>query len=112
MRRAEQLGHGLFVQLRADHADAARDHRTAVADIRLTGDIVEVDPLFALRVCYIALCAQNNAVGIRVLKRLQDALDLGLCEFLVRFLAPADEDLVGVMAQSGSSHSSSSSSSW
>ena len=95
---AEELRNGLFVQLRADHADAARDHCAAVADIRLAGDIVEVDPLLALCVGDIALGAQDNAVGLRVLKRLQDALDLGLGELLVRLLAPADEDLVGVMA--------------
>ena len=57
-----------------------------------------MDPLLALGVCDIALRAQDDAVGIRVLERFQDAFDLGLCEFLVRFLAPADEDLVGVMA--------------
>ena len=57
-----------------------------------------MNPLFSLGVCDIALRAQDDAIGIRVLERFQDAFDLGLREFLMRFLAPADENLVGVMA--------------
>ena len=41
---------------------------------------------------------RDDAILLRVLQRLQAALDLGFGVFLVRFLAPADEDLVSVVA--------------
>ena len=95
---AEELRDSFLIQLRADDADAAGDHCAAVTDVRLAGHVVEVDPLLTLGVGHIALGPQDDAVGLRILQRLQDVLDLSLGELLVRLLAPADEDLVGVMA--------------
>ena len=95
---AKELGHCALVELRADHADAARNHCAAITDIRLARDIVKVDPLLTPGIGNIALGAQNDAICPGILQRLQDPRNLILGELLVRFLAPADEYLVGVMA--------------
>ena len=66
--------------------------------IALAGHIVEVDPALRILRGDIALCAQHHAVFRGVLQLLQNALDLLGRELLVRLHAPADEDLVRVVA--------------
>ena len=93
--QAEELADAVFIQLGADDAQAAHHVGSAVADIQLAGDEVEVDPL-AVATCHDALGAQNDAVlaGIQLL---QNGADLLSGVLLCRLTAPGGEDLIGVV---------------
>ena len=93
--QAEELTDAAFIQLGADDAQAAHNIGSAVADIQLAGDKVEVDPL-AVGTGHDALGAQNDAVlaGIQLL---QNGADLLSGVLLCSLAAPGGEDLVGVV---------------
>ena len=93
--QAEELTDAAFIQLGADDAQAAHHVGSAVADIQLAGDKVEVDPL-AVGTGHDALGAQNDAVlaGIQLL---QNGADLLSGVLLGSLTAPGGEDLVGVV---------------
>ena len=93
--QAEELTDAALIQLGADDAQAAHDVGSAVADIQLAGDEVEVDPL-TVAACHDALGAQNDAVlaGIQLL---QNGADLLSGVLLCSLAAPGGEDLVGVV---------------
>ena len=93
--QAEELTDAAFIQLGADDAQAAHHVGSAVADIQLAGDEVEVDPL-AVGTGHDALGAQNDAVlaGIQLL---QNGADLLSGVLLCSLAAPGGEDLVGVV---------------
>ena len=93
--QAEELTDAAFIQLGADDAQTAHHVGSAVADIPLAGDEVEVDPL-AVTTCHDALGTQNDAVlaGIQLL---QNGADLLSGVFLGSLAAPGGEDLVGVV---------------
>ena len=80
----------------ADHAETACDSRAAAADIDLSGDIVEIDPV-ALSAGDNAFGAQDRAVTRFIGERVQDPAQLVLAEAAGRFDAPASEDLIRVM---------------
>ena len=84
----------VFLQIAADDAEPACDHGRTCADIWLTGDIVEVDPL--LPAVHNALGTQNLSVFARS-ERLERASQLLFCELLARLHAPAGEHFVGVV---------------
>ena len=93
--QAEELSDAAFIQLGADDTQAAHHVGSAVADIQLAGDEVEVDPL-AVLTGHDALCTQNDAVlaGIQLLQNGADLLSGVLPGSLT---APGGEDLVGVV---------------
>ena len=93
--QAEELTDAAFIQLGADDAQAAHDVGSAVADIQLAGDEVEVDPL-TVGTGHDALGTQNDAVlaGVQLL---QNGADLLSGVLLCSLAAPGGEDLVGVV---------------
>ena len=72
---AEELCEPFLVELCADDAEATHYVGVAGSDVRLTGNVVEVDP-GAVRAGNDALCAQDHAVGVAFGKHLQDGVDL------------------------------------
>ena len=70
--------------------------RSAAADVRLTRDIVKVDPV-SVAGADDSLCAQDGAVFFFILKPAQLLAKLCLAELLRRLHAPAAEHFVGVM---------------
>ena len=93
--QAEELSDAALIQLGADDTQTAHHVGSAVADIQLAGDEVEVDPL-AVGTGHDALGTQNDAVlaGIQLL---QNGADLLSGVFLCSLAAPGGEDLVGVV---------------
>ena len=96
LAKVEQLLQGSFVELRADHAEAAGHSGLTAAQVDLAGDIVEIQPLTVGGIDN-ALCAQDSAEAGLVLELFENAAQLVLRELLGRFHAPALEDLVGVV---------------
>ena len=84
----------VLFQIAADDAEPARDHGQPCTDIRLAGNIVEVDPL--LDTVYNALGTQNLPVFTRV-KRGKRTLKLLFGKLSARLHAPACEDFIGMM---------------
>ena len=77
-----------MIQIGSDHAKAADHVGSTDAHIRLTGNIVKVDPGSVLR-CNDSLCAKHHTVFRAAGKRLQRLFDLLTGEFLCRFLTKA-----------------------
>ena len=92
----KQLRQCFFVQVGADHAQAAGIVGAAVADHDLARDIVELEP-FAGRVLQDALGAQDPAVFLFVGELAQDGADLILLVALRGFQADVAEYFVGVV---------------
>lgn len=84
----------VLFQIAADDAEPARDHGQPCTDIRLAGNIVEVDPL--LDTVYNALGTQNLPVFTRV-KRGKRSLKLLFGKFPARLHAPACEYFVSMV---------------
>ena len=93
--QAEELSDAALIQLGADDTQTAHHVGSAVADIQLAGDEVEVDPL-AVGTGHDALGTQNDAVlaGIQLL---QNGADLLSGVLFGSIAAPGGEDLVGVV---------------
>ncbi len=85
----------MLTDLRANDTQTAGNTGSTAADIRLAGNIVEVDPTVAFRRNN-ALAAHYHAVFTAV-KSGKDAADLIIGEHLGGFGAPAGEDFIGVV---------------
>ena len=81
---------------RADDAESADDAGASDSHVRLTGNVVKVEPL-AVNSLYDALGAQNEAVGLLVVQSGEDLLQLLGGELLGGLGTAADKDLVGMM---------------
>ena len=77
---SKQRGKRFFVQSAADDAHASGHAGAAAAQLGLAGHMVEMQP-FAVAAVHDALCAQYGAVGIRIVERGEDLLQLGFAEF-------------------------------
>ena len=84
----------VLFQITADDAEPARDHGQPCTDIRLAGNIVEVDPL--LDTVYNALGTQNLPVFTRA-KCGKRTLKLLFGKFPARLHAPACEYFVSMV---------------
>ena len=93
----EQLGEGGDIQIGADHAEAADHGGTALADVGLTGDVVEVDPASTVGCGDNALGAQDHAVLALVAEGVQLVGHGGAVKGGGGLGAAAHEDLVGVV---------------
>lgn len=92
----EQLLDSLLVYLRADDAHTAGDGSAAAADVRLAGNVVEIDPLSVGRI-YKALGTQDRAVACILVELAQRLSDLLLGELLRSLHTPGGEHLVCVV---------------
>ena len=92
----KQLRQRFFVQVGADHAQAAGVVCAAFAHVDLAGDKVKLEP-GARRVLQDALGAENPAVLLFVGQLSEDVADLVHLVALRRLQADVAEDLVGVV---------------
>ena len=89
---AEPFCYRFFVKVCTDNAQSSDNVRRALSDIRLTGNVVKMNPS-ALTLDY-TLCSQNHAVFVRLGKFAQDRLDFVCCVFLGGLYTPACKHLV------------------
>ena len=92
----EQFSNLVLIDMRTDHAQTSDNTCRTVADIYLTWNIVEVDPLTVLP-CNDTLGTQNDTVLNGVLKLIQAGRDFFLSELLGSLTAKAFKYFVSMM---------------
>ena len=92
----EELCKRGFVELGTNHAEPAGDRRRAFPQLDLAGHKVKVQP-FAAGAGNHALCAQHNAILLRIAERFKRALQRLTAELMRRFNAPAYKHLICIM---------------
>ena len=94
--KSENLLYFIIVDARADDTKSADDTCCAIANVRLCGNVIEVDPLSVLTL-YDALGTQNHTEGVILREGLENTLNLGDGELLGGLTAEAGEYLVSVV---------------
>ena len=94
--KSENLLYFIVVDAGADDTNSADNTCCAIANVRLCGNVIEVDPLSVLTL-YDALGTENHTEGVILGECLENALNLSKGELLGGLTAEAGEYLVSVV---------------